>query len=54
MEIVAKFIPIVRTQLKCFDSLKLSKDGKIVESMRDSLSPLPLLKKGKIEPVKNR
>lgn len=53
MELVAKLILIVMIQPECFDLLKLSREGKVVEPMRDSPSPLPLSKKGKIEPMRN-
>lgn len=36
-EIVAKFILVVKTQLECFDLLKLSKEDKVVEQIRDCI-----------------
>lgn len=44
MEIVAKFILVVMTEPECFDLLKLFKEGKVVESMRDTPSTLCLRK----------
>lgn len=44
MEIVAKFILVVVTKPECFDLLKLFKEGKVVEPMRDTPSTLCLRK----------
>ena len=39
---VAKFILVIMTQPEYFDLLKLPKEDKVVEPMRDTPSPLPV------------